>query len=100
MPGFHEVLEQVAVVARELDDEAARLQAEPLVSSAPRSTRACSTQLAEYEEKYAYSEKICSGGTYAGKLHEPAAVAHTHVERIEWLHLLEPAGGDEALAER
>ena len=60
-----EVLQQVAVVRRELDDEVVgpERRAAPIMSTY---RRAWSTHESEYAEKYAYSVKIPSGGTNSG----------------------------------
>ena len=64
-PGADEVLQQVAVVRGELDDEVVRGRARGGARIISTYWRACSTQAVEYAEKYAYSVKISSGGTNA-----------------------------------
>ena len=51
MPRVDDVLQQVAVVAGDLDDEAVGAEPEPLDRRRRRSARAWSTQESEYDEK-------------------------------------------------
>ena len=64
-PVREEVLEEVAVVGRQLDDQVVGVS-ERRATIISTYRRACSTHESEYAEKYAYSVKIASGGTNSG----------------------------------
>ena len=64
-PLREEVLQEIPVVRRELDDEASG-PSESRSHISSTYVRACSTHESEYAEKYAYSLKISSGAASSG----------------------------------
>ena len=94
-----EVLEQVAVVRGELDDEALRAEAEPVADHLHVGVRMLDPGSGVGREVGVLVEDLLR--RHEGRqLREPAARADAHVQRVERLHLLEPVRGQEALAER
>ena len=75
MPALDEILEEVAVVARELDDLRLRVEMKPVRDHARRSRVRAPSHESEYDEKYAYSRKMSSALHVLLELHEEALAA-------------------------
>ncbi len=95
----HEVLQQVAVVRGELDDEAVGAELEALTDHVDVDARVLDPRVRVRREVGVLLEDLVRRDE-GRKLREPASRADANVERIERLDRLEPFGGEEALAER
>ena len=94
-----EVLEQVAVVRRELDDEVVRAEPEALADHLDVRARVLDPRRRVAGEVRVLREDLLRRDE-RGQLHEPAARTGADVQGVERLHLVEPVGRKEALAER
>jgi hypothetical protein len=92
-----EVLEQVAVVARQLDDEALLVQPEPVYDVRHVLRRVLDERVRVRGEVRVLREDRLRSHVL-GQLDEQAIVADAHVQRVERLHPVELVGGQEALA--
>jgi len=94
-----EVLEQVAVVAPELDDEALGPEREPVGDHRDVVLRVLEPRRGERREVGVLGEDAI-GSDVLVELHEEAVGAHPNVKRIERLHSVERVGRHVALAQR
>ncbi len=95
----HEVLEEVAVVRRELDHEAVRPEIEAVGDHVDVPARMLDPRVGVGREVRVLGEDLV-GRHERRQLREPARGADADVERVERLHLLDTFGGQEALAQR
>ena len=86
-----EVLQEVAVVRGELDDEAVGAEPEPLGHLVDVAARVLDPRVRVRGEVGVLGEDVL-GRHELGDLHEPAALARPHMERVEGLALLELLG--------
>ena len=87
MPRSHEVLQQVAVVAGELDDLAAARRARSARSSSRRSAAACSSQRASSTTRSTRSRRRSrSGVSYSSSCTRKHSSQTSALQRIERLH--------------
>ena len=94
-----EVLEEVAVVRRELDDEALAAETEPFGDRVDIAPCVLDPGIGVRREIGVLGEDLV-GSDERRDLREPAVGAHLDVERIEGLHVLQALRREEALAER
>ena len=94
-----DVLQQVAVVAGDLEHAAPRPSAEALDRRRRRSARRAPPTSREGGEVRVLARRS-RRARRIGQLDEQAAVADPDVERVERLHLVELVGAQEALAQR
>ncbi len=95
---FGHVLEQIAVVARELDDEAVAVEAEAVDGRGDRVARVGDPGVGVGGEVGVLGEDLFGGDEFL-KLDEETALAGAGVERIERLHRAEAVGGDVGLTQ-
>ena len=98
-PLRQEVLQQVAVVRRELDDEAVGREPETVDDHLDVATRVLDPGVRVGREVGVLLEDLRRRDERR-QLGEPAALADPDVEREERLHRIEPVGRQEALAKR
>ena len=94
-----EVLEQVAVVRGELDDQAAAVEPEAVDHRLAVDACMLDPGVGKGGEVCVLPEDLLSGDVCL-ELHEQAVVADAHVQRIEVLDAVELVGGQERLAQR
>ena len=94
-----EVLQEIPVVRRELDDEAVRAEREPLAHLVDVLPRVLDPRVRVRREVRVLAEDLFRSGELRD-LREPAALADPDVERIEHLPALELVVGQHRLAER
>ncbi len=98
-PPFDEVLQEVAVVASELDDEAVLGQRRPLgdhrdvLFGVPQPSGGERGEVCVLRKDFFDSYVL-------GELHEETVPTYPHVQRVEGLHFVEPVRRQEALAQR
>ncbi len=97
--GLDEVLEEVAVVAGELDDHRVGAEAEPLGDHVDIVRGVLQPRRGERREVGVLLEDL-AGVDVLVELHEEALMAHPDVQRVEGLHRIQRVGGKEALTER
>ena len=98
-PGADEVLEEVAVVGRELDDEVVRSELEPLRDHLHVLPRVLDPRCRVAGEVRVLGEDLLRRDEL-GKLDEPAPRAHSDVQGVEALQRVQRFRGDEVLARR
>ena len=98
-PHGHEVLQQVAVVAGQLHDQAARAEPEPVGGDLGVALGVPDPGVGVGGEVGVLGEDRL-GGDVALQLDQPAALADVGPQRVERLHLVALARGQEALAQR
>ena len=94
-----EVLQEVAVVGRDLDDEAPGSEPEPIGHLVGVAAGVLDPRVGVGGEVRVLGEDVL-GGHELRDLDEPAALARANVQRVEGLALLELLGGEHRLAER
>ena len=94
-----EVLQEVAVVGRDLDDEALGSEPEPIGHLVDVAAGVLDPRVRVGGEVRVLGEDVL-GGHELRDLDEPAALARANVQRVEGLALLELLGGEHRLAER
>ena len=98
-PPGDEVLQQVAVVAGQLDDQALGAQPEPLGGQVGVVAGVAHPGVGVGREVGVLGEDRLRGHVPL-QLHQPALLADVGPQRVERLHLVELVGGEEALAQR
>src|SRR5690606_15131739 len=93
-------LQQVAIVAGDLDHPALRSEVQPTAHLLDIPLAMGEPGVGEGGEVGVLSAEDVLAGDVLVKLHEEAVLADERVERVEWLHLVELLAGQEALAER
>ena len=96
----HRVLEQIAVVARDLDDEGVALEAEPVNRSNSRTRRAWVHPGIAVRGEVGVMTEDFVGREVGGQLYEQALRADSHVQWVEGLALVELIATQVALAWR
>ncbi len=94
-----EELQQVAVIAGELDDTAVARQLEALDRHVDIAPRMRQPRLGIGREIGVFVEDVLGRHVFL-YLRQEARAAHHHLERIERLHRVDLVGGEEALAQR
>ena len=98
-PACDDVLQQVAVVARDLDDERVLVEPEPLHGRVDEPARVLHPRRRERGEVGVLGERLLRGDQRRD-LREQALLADAHVQRVGRLHRLDGLGGEEELAGR
>ena len=93
------MLEQVTVVAAELDDQAPRVQGQALADRVRVPARVADPTVGIRREVRVVGEDVGRGDVLL-QLHEQALLADVDVERVEGLHLVQVARVEERLAQR
>ena len=99
-PARDDVLQEVAVVAGDLDDEGVPSEAAAARRRRRRSRSACSTHESRVGREVGVVAEDVLRRDVGGQLDEQAVRADPHVQRIERLGLVELLGGQVALARR